>query len=504
MAAIDTNCDLLVIGGGINGAGIARDAAGRGLRTVLVEQGDFGGATSSASTKLIHGGLRYLEYFAYRLVAESLAEREVLLRIAPHIVSPLTFVMPHVSTLRPAWMIRAGLWLYDHIGGGRSLPGSRGVALRAGGYGAGLKPELSRGFLYSDARVDDARLVILNLRSAVEHGASVMPRTRLVRAVREQGRWRATLEAVRDGRRFELGARVLVNAAGPWVRKVIESTGGPIEKAGLRLVKGSHIVVPRIHPGEHAYLLQNTDRRVVFMIPWQEAYTLIGTTDVTVRTIAEAQAIDEEETRYLLDAVNRYLLRPLSGRDVVWSYTGVRPLYDDGKSDPAAVTRDYTLVTDERDGAVQLAVFGGKLTTYRRLAETVLDRLSPWLADRRGPWTHDEALPGGAFDSAAREATSQRLCARYPGLPDALVRRLFGRYGLSVTDVLADARSLDDLGTDFGGGLYRREAEHAIAHEWAMTADDILWRRTKCGLGMSPAQRERFAAWFDGTLEAAA
>ncbi|GAB4166156.1 MAG: glycerol-3-phosphate dehydrogenase [Rhodocyclaceae bacterium] len=498
MASIDTEVDLLVVGGGINGAGIARDAAGRGVATLLVEQGDFGGATSSASTKLIHGGLRYLEQFAFRLVAESLAEREVLLRIAPHIVSPLVFVMPHVSTLRPVWMIRAGLWLYDHIGGRRSLPGSRKVTLRPDGYGAGLKPELSTGFLYSDARVDDARLVILNLKSAVEHGARVMPRTRLVRAVRENGRWRATIENVLAGRRSEVGARVLVDAAGPWVRSVTESTSGPIDRAGVRLVKGSHIVVPRIHAGSHAYLLQNTDRRVVFMIPWQDAYTLIGTTDVVVPAMTDAPAIDEEETRYLLAAVNRYLLEPLSERDVVWSYAGVRPLYDDGKSDPAAVTRDYTLVTDEKGGAVRLAVFGGKLTTYRRLAETVLDKLSPWLGYRRGPWTHEEALPGGEFDPAAREATLQRLCEQYPGLPGELLHRLFARHGLALTAVLGDARGLDDLGTDFGGGLYEREAEHLVAHEWAMTADDILWRRTKCGIGMSAAQRERFAGWLRG------
>ena len=496
MSAGSTEYDLLIVGGGINGAGIARDAAGRGVHTVLVDQGDFGGATSSASTKLIHGGLRYLEYYEFRLVAESLAEREVILRLAPHLVTPLRFVMPHVPSLRPAWMIRIGLWLYDRIGGRSSLPGSEGIRLDGGAYGKGLQAGLKRGFSYFDAWVDDARLVIDTLKSARDHGASLMPRTRLVGAMRENGHWRVTLEDTRGGQRFELKAKVLVNAAGPWVKTVTESTGNPVA-ARVRLVKGSHIVVPRVIAGDYACILQNIDKRVIFMIPFEHDYTLIGTTDLAVETLDQAPAITDEETNYLLAAVNRYLLRTLDAGDVVWSYSGVRPLYDDGKGDPAAITRDYTLVLDERQGAVQLAIFGGKLTTYRKLAETVLERLAPWLEYRRPPWTDGEPLPGGAFDAAARDTELQRLCAARPQLPPRLLRDLFRRHGLGAGSVLGDAATFDDLGRDFGGGLHQREVEYFIANEWATTADDILWRRTKAGVHMSATQRDEFTTWFD-------
>lgn len=447
--------DLLIVGGGINGAGIARDAAGRGVRTLLVEQGDFGGATSSASTKLVHGGLRYLEHYQFRLVAESLAEREVMLRLAPNLVAPLQFVMPHVPTLRPAWMIRVGLWLYDRMGGRSTLPGSSGVTLRADGLGAGLKPGYTEGFTYWDTRVDDARLVILNLRSAVEHGATVLPRTRLDSAQREAGVWSAVL-ASSDGER-RVTARVLVNAAGPWVSGVIKRTGSRMPAAKVQLVKGSHIVVPRVHDGAHAYILQNTDRRIVFIIPYQERWSLIGTTDVAVENPDGPWAITPDETRYLLDAANRYLARPIAEADIVWSFAGIRPLYDDGKGDPAAITRDYTLVVDDRDGVPELAIVGGKLTTYRKLAETVMERLRAWLATDCGPWTADEALP----DTVALSG---------------------------------------DLGRNFGGGLHQREVEYFVKHEWARSADDILWRRTKAGLAMTPGERESFAAWFQGII----
>lgn len=489
--------DLLVVGGGINGAGIARDAAGRGVKTVLIDQGDFGGATSSASTKLVHGGLRYLEHYEFRLVAESLAEREVVLRLAPHLVAPLRFVMPHVPALRPAWMIRAGLWLYDHMGGQHILPGSKGVRLRGNLSGAGLKPEFTRGFSYFDAWVDDARLVILNLKSARHHGAVLMPRTRLLSAVRKDGYWHATLEDVETERRFELSARVLVNAAGPWVKQVVERTEGQVS-AEVRLVKGSHIVVPRVHEGNHAYILQNTDKRVIFVIPYQKSYSLIGTTDIAIEAMSQAQSIAGDEIRYLLAAVNRYLAKGLTEADVVWSYTGVRPLYDDGNGDPAAITRDYTLVVDERDGVAQLAVFGGKLTTYRKLAEAVLDKLVPWLTYHRGSWTDREALPGGEFDASRRETELASILASYPQLPPEWIRDLFQRHGLCVRAVLEEARILADLGEDFGGGLYEREVDYCVAHEWAMSAEDLLWRRTKAGLHMTAAQRDHFVLWFSG------
>lgn len=489
--------DLLVVGGGINGAGIARDAAGRGLHVALAEQGDFGGATSSASTKLIHGGLRYLEHYEFRLVAEALAEREVLLRVASHIARPMRFVMPHAAGLRPAWMIRAGLWLYDRLGGRTSLPRSQAVRLAPDGYGAGLAAQYRSGHAYSDAWVDDARLVILNLRSALAHGATLMPRTRLLAARRHEGRWLATLEEVRGGARFETRARVLVNAAGPWVGPVLDACGGSAAPAAVRLVKGSHIVVPRVHAGEHAYILQNDDHRIVFVIPYEHDYSLIGTTDVAVSGTDEARAISGEETRYLLAAVNRYLARPLREPDVTWSYSGVRPLHDDGSNNPSETTRDYTLVVDERAGAAQLVVYGGKITTYRRLAESALEKLAPWLAPRRPAWTHGEPLPGAPPDRAAALAG---LHARYPGLPQALLDALFARHGTLAGEVLGDARTPRDLGRDFGGGLCEREVEWFVAQEWAATADDVLWRRTKAGLHMDTARRAAFAAWF-GALE---
>jgi len=501
MATQGTEFDLLIVGGGINGAGIARDAAGRGVKTVLIDQADFGGATSSASTKLIHGGLRYLEAYEFRLVRESLREREVVLRLAPHLVSPLRFVMPHVPSLRPAWMIRIGLWLYDHMGGRRILPGSAGVRLNGAGLGAGLKPELKRGFSYFDARVDDARLVILNLKSAGKQGARLLPRTRLLAARRANGHWHATLENALTGQQSEITARVLLNAAGPWVKNVIEHSGTEVT-ARARLVKGSHIVVPRVHPGEHAYLLQNTDKRVIFIIPYQDAWSLIGTTDIVIDDMARADSISAAETLYLLEAINCYLVKPVSESDVVWSYSGVRALYDDGHGDPAAITRDYTLVVDDRDGAVQLALFGGKLTTYRKLAETVLDKLSPWLTYQRGAWTAGEALPGGGFDPAARDAELQRLYGRHPQLPPALLSQMFQRHGLVVDAVLGKVQSIADLGRDFGGGLFQREAEYFIASEWAMTADDILWRRSKAGLRMSAEQRRQFADWLTASRKA--
>jgi glycerol-3-phosphate dehydrogenase len=491
--------DLLIVGGGINGAGIARDAAGRGVKTLLVDQGDFGGATSSASTKLVHGGLRYLEHYEFRLVAESLAEREVLLRLAPHLVAPLQFVMPHVPTLRPAWMIRAGLWLYDRIGGRSSLPRSSGEILRSHGFGTGLKPGFKQGFAYWDARVDDSRLVILNLRSAAGHGATLWPRTRLVSAKRESGRWSAAL-ACTNGEQKQVTARILVNAAGPWVAGVIERTGSEMAAAKVQLVKGSHIVVPRVHSGNHAYIFQNIDKRVIFVIPYREHWSLIGTTDIAVDGTSGPWTITDDETHYLLDAVNRYLARPVAATDIVWSYAGIRPLYDNGVGDPAAITRDYTLVLDDREGAVELAIVGGKLTTYRKLAETVLERLRPWLATRRGAWTAGEPLPGAAFLASDRDAELSRLHARYPRLPTAWLDAVFSRHGTTADAVAGNAATAADLGRHFGGGLYQIEVEYLAQHEWASTADDVLWRRTKTGLAMTPAEREEFAGWFGANV----
>ncbi|OWT66340.1 glycerol-3-phosphate dehydrogenase [Candidimonas nitroreducens] len=496
---VPSEVDLLVVGGGINGAGIARDAAGRGLSLALCEQNDFAGATSSASTKLIHGGLRYLEYYEFRLVAEALAEREVLLGIAPHIAHPLRFVMPHVQGLRPAWMIRLGLFLYDRLGGRSTLPKSCAVRLPGSPLGAGLKPQYRKGFVYSDARVDDARLVILNLRSAAAHGAHILPRMRFCGAERVEGRWHARLEDLRSGEHHELHARMLVNAAGPWVSQVAGTLGQGGGPAKVRLVKGSHIVVPRLYQGDHAYIVQDAGKRIIFMIPYEREFTLIGTTDVAVDAAADGVRISREEIDYLCTSVSRYTPHAVTPDMVVWSYSGVRPLYDNGKGDPSAVTRDYTLVLDDGGQNVpQLSIFGGKITTYRRLAESAMDKLQPWLGERRGKWTGTEGLPGADMGQGGAAGLLARLGERYPRLPAALLPDLVRRYGSLAYDVLGESSEPDDLGRDFGGGLYEREVRYLIEHEWAYEADDILWRRTKTGLHMNAQQRAELGDFLAG------
>jgi len=491
--------DIAVIGGGINGAGIARDAAGRGLKVLLAEQNDFASATSSASTKLVHGGLRYLEYYEFRLVAESLSEREVMLRIAPHIVWPLEFVLPHEKHLRPAWMIRAGLFLYDNLGtrafglgGGRSsLPKAKSVTFTPQDYGAGLKPEFYRGFAYYDAWVDDARLVVLTLSSARAHGATVLPRTRCTGARRKDDAWCVTLRDQTSGKESEARARILVNAAGPWVKSLLDREL-KIESPGqVRLVKGSHIVVPRIHDKRYAYILQNPDRRVVFMIPYEREFTLIGTTDVPVAGDDIQSPISPEELAYLCTAASRYSARPVTADQVVWSYSGVRPLYDDGKDDPSAITRDYVLLLDEQ-GPPLLSIFGGKITTSRKLAEHVLEKLGRWIPAHR-PWTNAKALPGGDFGGRDFPTVLAEFRSRYSGFDPHWLARLLRRHGTLIGQILDDAKTEADLGEDFGGGLYERELAYLIAREWARSGDDVLWRRTKCGLHMSAAQRSRVA-----------
>jgi D-erythritol 1-phosphate dehydrogenase len=491
--------DLLVIGGGINGAGIARDAAGRGLSVLLVEKDDLAAHTSSWSTKLIHGGLRYLEHYEFRLVAEALAERDVLLRAAPHLIEPLLFVLPHEPHLRPAWMIRAGLFLYDRLGGRTTLPKSTSVRLDPTRYGAGLKPRFGKGFVYADARVDDARLVVCNAIDARIRGAEIRVHTTLVRARREAGIWRATLVGP-DGASAQVSARALVNAAGPWVRDVLTELTGVSVTAQVRHVKGSHIVVPRVHGEPHAYILQNADNRIVFVIPYQDHYSLIGTTDVPVADY-DHPVISDEETYYLLTLANSYLDRPLVTDDIVWTYSGVRPLYDDGSIDPSAVTRDYVLQVDAAPDASGeprapvLSVFGGKITTYRKLAEAALAELRPFFPGMNSDWTRAAPLPGGDLPQGDRDAWLAKLVRRYPALPHDLLRSLARRHGTRVPDVVGDARTAADLGTDFGAGLTAREIEYLRREEWASTADDILWRRTKCGLPMIPEARERVAAY---------
>jgi glycerol-3-phosphate dehydrogenase len=495
---VDTeHYDLLVIGGGINGAGIARDAAGRGLKVLLVEQGDLASATSSASTKLIHGGLRYLEYFEFRLVAEALAERETLLRIAPHIVWPLEFVLPHESHLRPAWMIRAGLFLYDHLGHGipgfgptSSLPSSKGIRLDPDGYGAGLKPEFERGFVYYDCWVDDARLVVLNARSAAALGATILTRVQLMSAKRENGRWVAKLRD-ESGEGRTVHAAALVNAAGPWVRQVLDEILRIRLPASVRLVKGSHIVVPRIHAERHAFILQNPDRRVIFMIPYERQFTLLGTTEVPVTRDDFRAKITRKEIEYLCGAASRYSDKPITPGMVVWSYSGVRPLYDDGAENPSAVTRDYHLLLDKGawpDDPPLVTVVGGKITTYRRLAEQVMAKL----ADRfpgKAAWTHTEALPGGELNGLTFRGLLLDFRRRHPRLPKIWLARVLRRHGALTDEIIGDAQAERDLGRNFGGGLYEREVDYLVRHEWAREVEDVLWRRTKCGLHMSADEK---------------
>ncbi len=489
--------DLLVIGGGINGAGIARDAAGRGLRVLLCEKGDLAEGTSSRSSKLIHGGLRYLEYGEFRLVREALRERDVLLRIAPHIVWPMRFVIPQGSGQRPAWMVRLGLFLYDHLGGRSRLEGTRRLDLRTGPEGAPIQPRFRRGFEYSDCWVDDARLVVLNAMDAAQLGATVCVGTAAVQARREGALWHVTL---RDdcGAERDVAARILVNAAGPWVDQVIRGVAGGNGPAQLRLVKGSHLVVRRFYDGDHAYLLQNDDKRVIFIIPYLGDLCLIGTTDVPFDGCPEDVAPDPAERAYLLRAVNRYLATALSEADIVASYAGIRPLHDSGEAaNASAVTRDYSFDVAAQDGqAPLLSIFGGKITTYRKLAEHALEKLSPWLRDAGAGWTGNVPLPGGDMPGGDFARFAAEFSQRHPWLPAPLARHYARLYGTRAEQLLAGADGVDGLGQWFGGLLYEREAEFLRRTEWANHPADVLERRTKHGLHLTAAERAEFARWW--------
>ncbi len=488
--------DLLVIGGGINGCGIARDAAGRGLSVLLVEKDDLAAHTSSSSSKLIHGGLRYLEHYEFRLVAEALAEREVLLRVARHLVWPARFVMPHVPGLRPRWMIRAGLFLYDHLARRASLPASQAVRLDAPPYNSGLRNDLKHGFIYSDCRVDDARLVVSNAMDARSRGAEILTRTECLSARREGNAWRATLS---DGR--EVAARGIVNAAGPWVKGVLNGRLGQPSRDGVKLVKGSHIVLPQLYRGDHAFILQNDDRRVIFMIPYGEQHTLVGTTDVPVENEPGAAHASDAEAEYLCRAAGRYLARPVDPAQIAWRYAGVRPLYDDGSSDPSAITRDYTLRVDDEAGAAPvLSVYGGKITTYRKLAEHALQKIAPYFPGMMGDWTATVPLLGADFSPALRERSRDDFFARYTGIPEPILRGLFRRHGTLARDVLGESRTVGDLGEHFGAELYAREVDYLVAREWAVSAEDVLWRRTKAGLHLSAPQRDAVAGYLAGRV----
>ena len=490
----DAEFDLLIVGGGVNGVGIARDAAGRGLRVLLCEQHDLASHTSSSSTKLIHGGLRYLEHYDFMLVRKALMEREVLLDAAPHIMWPLRFVLPHEPHLRPAWVIRAGMFLYDHLARRRRLPASEVVDLRQHPAGAPLQGEYRLGFVYSDGWVDDARLVALNALDARERGATVLTRTQCVRARRERGGWSATLLAAGGGQRV-VRSRSIVNAAGPWVDRFLDQATPVRSQRAVRLVKGSHIVVPRLFDHAFAYIFQNVDRRIIFAIPYERDYTLIGTTDVDYQGDPARVAIDANEVGYLCNVASRYFTRTIVPSDVVYRYSGVRPLLEDESSDPSSVTRDYTFELN-RDGAPLLSVLGGKITTYRRLAEDALHKLLPALGVSVAPWTHGVPLPGGDMPNADFEAFRATLTGRYPLLPAALLDRWARAYGTRIDRLLGRATATVQLGEEVLPGLHAAEIDYLRREEWATTAEDILWRRSKLGLHLGAAAPGLLDEWL--------
>ena len=508
--AVPASCDVLVVGGGINGAGIARDLAGRGYSVVLCEKDDLAAHTSSSSTKLIHGGLRYLEYYEFGLVRKALLEREVLLRSAPHIMWPLRFVMPLDPANRagrPAWLIRLGIFLYDHLARREILDASRGVRLRKSPLGEPLQPQFTQGFVYSDGWVDDARLVVLNAIDAMNHGAVILTRTRCTRAQRHADHWQVDLQA-QGGAAASVRAKALVNAAGPWAESFLREQARPagaetLAQRHLRLVKGSHIVVPRLFAHDHAYIFQNADRRIIFAIPYERDFTLIGTTDVEVGR-AESPTISGDEVAYLCEQASRYFARPVRAQDVVWTFAGVRPLLDDDSGDPAAVTRDY-LLERHVEAAPLLSVWGGKITTYRRLAEDAADALGQMLQVSRKPWTEGRCLPGGDLSSWVRVSRHpvrdfrrfvEAVQARHAWLPAALTQRWARAYGTRIDDLLRGASSASVLGQQIAPDLFEIEIDYLRRAEWARDPEDVLWRRSKLGLHYTPAQRQAVHDWW--------
>ncbi|KXF82694.1 glycerol-3-phosphate dehydrogenase [Enterovibrio coralii] len=485
--------DVLVVGGGINGAGIAADAAGRGLKVGLYEAADFASATSSASSKLIHGGLRYLEHYEFRLVSEALAEREVLLRKAPYLAWPMRFRLPHRPHLRPAWMIRAGLFLYDHLSSRTTLPGSKGIRF---GESSVLKPEIKQGFEYSDCWVDDARLVILNVMDAAERGAEVRNRCKVVSAERKEGLWEIEVLDEVTQTRFTRKGKALVNAAGPWVKQFFDESTTETSPRNIRLIKGSHIVVPRVHNESSSYILQNEDGRIVFVLPYLDRFSLIGTTDVEYNGDPRNVGIEDKEIAYVLDVYNQHFKKPLTKDDVVWTYSGVRPLCDDESDSPQAITRDYTLELEASEGkAPILSVFGGKLTTYRKLAQAAVNQLAPFFPDSTGEWTATQVLPGGEDISSFTEI-EDALRQLHPWMEPFMVNRLATTYGSRVWVWLGDTSDKQDLGQQFGAGLSQREIDYLTTAEYAQTAEDVLWRRTKLGLYLTEEEREKVADYM--------
>ncbi|YCI02609.1 glycerol-3-phosphate dehydrogenase [Ensifer sp. D2-11] len=496
--------DVFVIGGGINGCGIARDAAGRGYSVALAEMSDFASGTSSGSTKLIHGGLRYLEHYEFRLVREALMEREVLWAMAPHVIWPMRFVLPfHKGGPRPAWLIRLGLFLYDHIGGRKLLPATKTLDMTRDPAGAPLKGLFTKAFEYSDGWVDDARLVVLNARDAADRGARIMARTRVVAARREGGRWAIEIESTETGARETMRARMLVNAAGPWVDRVLSEAVGNNDVRNVRLVQGSHIVVKKKFDDPRAYFFQNPDGRIMFAIPYQDEFTLIGTTDRDFTGNPADVRISNAEIDYLCRAASEYFSDPVGREDIVWTYSAVRPLFDDGASKAQEATRDYVLRVENGDAPL-LNVFGGKLTTYRRLAESALEKIGETIGEKGRKWTAVSHLPGGDFPAAGYDDEVAKLRTRYPFLTASHARRLVRLYGTRAAQLLGNAASEADLGKHFGADLYAAEVDWLIVQEWALRAEDVLWRRTKLGLKFSRAQTAELEEYMRGAVNAAA
>ena len=494
--------DLFIIGGGINGCGIARDAAGRGYSVYLAEMGDLAHGTSSGSTKLIHGGLRYLEHYEFRLVREALLERERLWQSAPHIIWPLRLILPHHEGLRPAWLLRLGLFLYDHIGGRKLLPTTRTIDLANDPAGKALKPEFGRAFEFSDCWVDDARLVVLNARDAADKGAEIRTRTKAVAARRNGDHWVVEVQNLVSGAREQIHARMLVNAAGPWIDRVLGQTLGHNDVHNVRLVKGSHIIIRRKYEDPRSFFFQNSDGRIFFAIPYEEDYTLIGTTDEDFADDPADAKISEAEIDYLCEAASAYFAEPVRREDIVWTYAGVRPLFDDGASAAQEATRDYVLEVEPHHGAPLMNIFGGKITTYRRLAEAALEKIERQIGARGRPWTGKAALPGGDFgvDEVAKRV--EALCNRYPFLERGHARRLIRLYGTRAGSLLGEAQSPAELGRHFGADLYAAEVHYLMRLEWARNAQDVLWRRTKLGLRLDAGQAAALDAYMRGATEA--
>lgn len=484
--------DIVVIGGGINGAGVAADAAGRGLNVLLCEQNDLASATSSNSSKLIHGGLRYLEHYEFRLVKEALAERETLIKNAPHVIKPLSFRLPHQRHLRPSWMIRIGLFLYENLAKRVTLPSSKGIKFLDD---SALVPSIKKGFEYSDGWVDDARLVVLNAISAKENDATILTQTKCIKAFRENDHWVLVLKDSLTGHETRVKSKAIVNASGPWVAKLFEDALPVKSPQKIRLVKGSHIVVPRIHDEEQAYMLQNADKRIVFVIPFEDDFSLIGTTDVEYKDDPRDVKISDDEINYLINITNDYFKNKISRQDIVTTYSGVRPLLDDEADSAQAVTRDYTLeLSDESDGAPILSIFGGKITTYRKLSEAAVNKISHYFPTMSDQWTDSKALPGGDFKNKA--ILQSELENKYPWLSPSIITRYVRSYGTYTYLLLKDTESTSSLGQCFGKDLYETEVNYLIENEWALTVEDIIWRRTKRGLFLSTDERENLTLYI--------